>query len=369
MIRSPRATLRGATCRLTAITGNGWCSVRSCSRCLFFAVSAAALLSLQQASAHGKDSRVVGIDSGDAFASLLDETADGDFKDRVAMLSVAADLEKYAPQPPNPHSPYVYFKAPARPNSIGLVDVDYGVAVGRIDPERTPLRLRFNFSERDADPARCAQFEETRRALGLNADNAPQRSPTGREERYRVDDRRESARADVVVSTNGLVAPCLRTAWIRFHSQGDVERGTGFDSSALQEFVGNAEGDYFGRGMEPLNRPLLVALRMPDHLTDASRRDPSLPGGYALTNGCRRYHCADKAAVIADREGHIVRAALIAKCDSDDRGCRRVLTIFKNPAKLGGQGDQELLDEALLVWARARVPEVRVASIELPSAP
>lgn len=159
-----------------------------------------------------------GIDTSGAFAELLSAVAESDPQARVALLSKAADLEERDLRHLTAHNPTAFFRSQALPNSIGLVSLDYGIEPSWVDPERSISSVRFNFVERDASPESCAQFAAARAALGLPADTEPTRVPTAIPDlHYRQRDERKNAHANAGVATNGLVAPCLRAAWTRFH--------------------------------------------------------------------------------------------------------------------------------------------------------
>lgn len=338
-------------------------------RCI--GVAAAGLLACSAAlSREAPSDSPNGIDSEEGFAALLNALAESEPQDRPALLSRAADLEQRELHSLTAHNPIAHFRAPAHPNTLGLESVDYGVAPRSLDPQQAICSLRLNFVAAGADPATCVQFSASRLALGMPADTEPPRVITAvPNQHFRQQDERRGERGNVVVGTDGGVAPCLRYVSIQFHAPSHPRLRFGFEPKALNAIMGKAAGDYLVYGRR-LSDQVFMAIGIPDnHPAGQADRSMKLDRGYGLTYGCRQHSCPEKGAVISDASGSVVRAALISnKCSASGCQATSTLTVFKNPAQMGGEGDQEMLDEAIREWAKARVPEIEVDAVELQAA-
>jgi len=138
----------------------------------------------------------------------------------------------------------------------------------------------------------------------------------------------------------------------------------------VQEFHlarSRSQENYFYRAACLIDQ-VSLAQGIPDGRRPTSQRTWPLADGYVLKIDCRHHSGPEKGAVISDESGMVVRAAIISKSCSA-QGCedRWILTIFKKPARVGGENGEDLLDSTLLEWAQARVPRISLEIIELPS--
>lgn len=318
-----------------------------------------------------------GIQSNQAFAELLNEISSSTAETQPQLMYRFADLPDSVLRGTIAHIPLAYYEVDAKPNSIGLQNVHYTVASDRDGTNLRLRRIQFFFATSEkADRSTCAQFDDARAALGLDATVPAAPIPRGVESvGYDQQDRRIGEHSSVFVSTDSASKPCLRSAWILFHERSGTtdtahmeeagSRDWGFDAEALRAFTGTHRGDYI-TGHDLLGEQIWTAMGIPDGPDRRAQRSWGMVRGYVLTIGCRQHSCHEKGAVIADAEGRVVRAALISfNCKDQECGSTPTLTIFKHPEAMGRDEDQDMLDEALLGWAQARVPGIPLRIVEL----
>ncbi|MDC7806836.1 hypothetical protein PQS31_08395 [Luteimonas sp BLCC-B24] len=176
------------------------------------------------------------------------------------------------------------------------------------DHDGTNLRLRrvqFFFATGDqVDRSACAQFDEARAALGLDAAVSAAPIPAHVESTgYNQQERRIGKQASVFVSTDSVPKPCLRSAWIRFHERTGTsdpahvnEAGSshwGFAPEALRAFAGTHGGHYI-TGHELHSAQILTAMAIPDGPDRQAQRSWGMDHGYVLSFGCRQHSCHEK---------------------------------------------------------------------------
>jgi len=143
----------------------------------------------------------------------------------------------------------------------------------------------------------------------------------------------------------------------------DARRVIAFEWDALEDYTGNASGNYLAAGLS-VSEQLRMALASVDDPSGNAVRSVALDYGYTLSFGCRRGSCDDKAAVISDQEGRVVRAALISdRCG--DLACEQtpMLKLFMRSDRL--DDEQDVLLIALMAWANARVPDIWMQVVEI----
>lgn len=318
-----------------------------------------------------------GIQSNQAFADLLNEISNSTAETQPQLMYRVADLPDSELKGTVAHIHLAYYEVDAKPNPIGLQNVHYTVASDRDGTNLRLRRVQFFFATGEkVDESTCAQFDDARAALGLDATVPAAPIPGGVDSiGYNQEDRRIGEYSSVFVSTDSASKPCLRSAWIMFHERSGAlgtthreEVGSGdfgFRAEALSAFTGTYGGNYI-TGHDLLSRQIWTAMGVPDGPDRRAHRSWRMDGGYVLSIGCRQHSCHEKGAVIADAEGRVVRAALISfNCKDRDCASKQTLTIFKHPEAMERDEDQDMLDEVPLMWAQERVPGIPLRIVVL----
>lgn len=317
-----------------------------------------------------------------AFGELLSALSNGERSQQAALLSRVAHLPASTLVHTVASIPLARYEVKARPNAIGLRAISYTIVSDQAGEDRRLRTVLFTFDAHAEARATCARFDTARAALGMDTAHMPPpipslHGPTG------ADSVPPPITAFVAlghmearVLTHTVARPCLVTVSIQFIEPAEdgtpgvrsyeARHRSGFQRSALQAFVGENTGRYFLSKSAPLVDQISLALSIPDDVERMAQRSFTLGRGYALTIGCRQHSCQEKAAVISDARGAVVRAALISKkCGEEECNAPWTLTIFKNSAQMGAEDDQDMLDEVLLNWAQEREPGIPHEIVEL----
>lgn len=320
-----------------------------------------------------------------AFGALLRELAKGERSRQAELLSRVVDLPASKLVDTMASIPLAHYEVDARPNTIGLRAISYRIVSDQSGEDRRLRSALFTFDARSEDEPTCAKFTTARAALGMDTGPLPPpvvslHAPPGTDSGpHPITAFIALGHVEARILTHTVARPCLVTVSFQFIEP--AEGGTpgvrsyearhryGFQQSALRAFFGENSGSYLFSRPAPLIEQIGLTLGIPDDLERMSQRSFTLGRGYALTIGCRQHSCPEKGAVISDGSGKVVRAALISsKCDASGCQSTSTLTVFKNPAQMGEEGDQEMLDKAIRDWAEARVPAIETETVELQAA-